>query len=213
MKIAHTSDLHIRSLSRHLEYKEVFEAFISDCRIQKVDHIFIGGDIYHTKTSGISPEYIDFLTWMLNSMALVAPVHLVLGNHDLNLCNLSRRDAVSPIVDAINNPRVFLYKKSGVYNFAPGYNFCVFSCSDEENWKNVYPVLNCVNIATYHAPVKGSITEDGWEFDGIGVDFFKDYDFVLLGDIHKQQFLDFKEIELEIDEDDLHKYPNCTIVT
>ena len=108
LRFAHSADIHIRSLSRHDEYREVFESFTKDCKDQKVDHIFIGGDIFHTKVTGISPEYIDLLTWWLNDMARVAPVHLILGNHDGNLVNSSRQDAVSPIVEAMNNPRVHL---------------------------------------------------------------------------------------------------------
>lgn len=194
MKIAHTADIHIRGLSRHEEYRQVLKAFTDDCEAQKVDHIFIGGDIFHTKTTGISPEYIDFLTWWLNYMSRIAPVHMVLGNHDLNLSNLSRQDAVTPIVEAMKNPRVFLYKKSGTYNFAPGYNLCVFSCFDEEGWKDIHPVSGDVNIATFHGPVRGSVTETGWDIeeDRITADFFKDYDFCLLGDIHKQQFLGYR---------------------
>jgi hypothetical protein len=212
--IAHTADTHIRSLSRHDEYREIFSAFIDDCKKNKVDHIFVGGDIFHTKTSGISPEYIDFLTWWLNAMTEVAPVHLTLGNHDGNLVNQSRQDAVSPIVTAMNNPRVHLYKKSGVYEFHPGFTLCVFSLFDEEGWNKVKPAPDKINIACYHGPVQGSVTETGWAIDEsqIKVDFFKDYDFAFLGDIHKMQFLDFREVEIEIDEDELFKYPIHTIV-
>jgi DNA repair exonuclease SbcCD ATPase subunit/DNA repair exonuclease SbcCD nuclease subunit len=193
LRIAHTADIHIRSLSRHDEYREVFTAFIKDCKKNKVDHIFIGGDIFHTKTTGISPEYIDFLTWWLEAMAEVAPVHLTLGNHDGNLVNLSRQDAVSPIVAALNNPRVTLYKKSGTYEFHPGYAWCVYSLFDEEGWKDVKPIPGKVNIACYHGPVRGSTTETGWELDeGLTTEFFNDYPFVLLGDIHKRQFLGYR---------------------
>jgi DNA repair exonuclease SbcCD nuclease subunit len=195
MKIAHTADIHIRGLSRHEEYKQVLKFFADDCHSQKVDHIFIGGDIFHTKTSGISPEYIEFITWWLNYMSKVATVHLILGNHDLNLSNLSRQDAVTPIVEAMKNPRVFLYKKSGVYNFAPGYNWCVFSCFDEDGWKDVKPNPGDINIATFHGPVRGSVTETGWDIDeeNITADYFRDYDFCMLGDIHKQQFLGYRD--------------------
>lgn len=193
MKIAHTADIHIRALSRHDEYRETFQNFIDDCREQGVDHIFVGGDIFHTKTTGISPEYIDLLSWWLTEMAKVAPVHMILGNHDGNLTNMSRQDAVSPIVDAISNPNVYLYKKSGTYQFAPGYNFCVFSLFDEEGWDNVRPVSGDMNIACYHGSVWGSRTESDWEVeDGVGVSFFKDYDLTLLGDIHKRQNLAYK---------------------
>lgn len=193
VKIAHTADIHWRGLSRHDEYRDVFAAFVKDCKKNKVDHIFIGGDIFHTKTTGISPEYIDQLTWWLDSMAKVAPVHMTLGNHDGNLVNLSRQDAVSPIVQALNNPNVHLYKKSGVYEFHPGYNWCVYSLFDEEGWKDVAPQPGKVNIACYHGPVQGSVTEVGWEMEGMKVEFFKDYPYVLLGDIHKMQHLGFRD--------------------
>ena len=195
MKIAHTADIHVRGLSRHEEYRQILKFFADDCLAQKVDHIFVGGDIFHTKTSGISPEYIEFLTWWLNYMSRAAPVHLILGNHDLNLSNLSRQDAVTPIVEAMANPRVFLYKKSGVYNFAPGYNWCVFSCFDEDGWKDVKPTAGDINIATFHGPVRGCVTETGWDIDeeDITVDYFKDYDFCMLGDIHRQQFLGYRD--------------------
>lgn len=192
-KIAHTADIHIRSLSRHDEYRQVLGTFIEDCKSQGVDHIFVGGDIFHTKTTGISPEYIDLLTWWLSSMAKVAQVHLVLGNHDGNMINLSRQDAVSPIVDAMADPRIRLYKKSGVYPFESGYNFCVFSCFDEEGWSKVKPVPGEVNIATFHGPVKGSKTETDWDIDdGVTVDFFDGFDFCFLGDIHKPQTLGYR---------------------
>jgi len=194
MRIAHIADVHIRSLSRHDEYKEVFESFIEDCRKNSVDHIFIGGDIYHTKTSGISPEYIDFLKWWLDALSSVAEVHLILGNHDGNLVNLSRQDAISPIVSALNNPRINLYKKSGVYEFSPGFTWCVFSLFDEEGWKDVKPAKGKFNIACYHGSVRGSVTETGWDItEGITTDFFKDFDLCLLGDIHKQQFLGYRD--------------------
>ena len=194
LRFAHSADIHIRSLSRHDEYREVFESFTKDCKDQKVDHIFIGGDIFHTKVTGISPEYIDLLTWWLNDMARVAPVHLILGNHDGNLVNSSRQDAVSPIVEAMNNPRVHLYKKSGTYKIQDGYNFCVFSLFDEQGWGEVKPVSGEINIACYHGPVRGSVTETGWDIDeGLTADFFNDYDFCFLGDIHSQQFLGFRD--------------------
>lgn len=193
VKIAHTADVHWRGLSRHEEYREVFAAFIKDCKKNKVDHIFVGGDIFHTKTTGISPEYIDQLTWWLESMAEVAPVHLTLGNHDGNLVNLSRQDAVSPIVQALNNPNVFLYKKSGVYEFHPGYTWCVFSLFDEEGWQDVKPTPGKTNIACFHGPVNGSVTEVGWELEGTKLDFFSSYPFAFLGDIHKMQHLSYRD--------------------
>lgn len=200
VKIAHLADVHWRSLSRHDEYRQVFEAFAADARARGVQHVFVGGDIFHTKTSGISPEYIDVMAWWIDLLvSVVEPldgaVHLTLGNHDGNLVNMSRQDAISPIVAALNNPRVHVYKKSGVYQFAPGYNWCVFSLFDQDGWKNVKPVTGDINIACYHGPVAGALTESNWAVDGeLDVAFFKDYDFCLLGDIHAMQFLGERDV-------------------
>lgn len=213
VRIAHIADVHWRGLSRHDEYREVFQAFADDAAARKVDHIFVGGDIFHTKTTGLSPEYIEQMTWWLNTLAEAAPVHLMLGNHDGNLVNLSRQDAITPIVRTLDNPRVHLYKYSGVYQFDHGFNWCIFSLFDEDMWDQVRPVPGDVNIACYHGPVVGARTETGWELEGgISQDFFEGYDFVLLGDIHKTQFLDMKPVELIIDESELDQYPDAEVI-
>lgn len=213
MRISHIADVHVRGLSRHAEYVEVFTEFARQCKEKNVDHIFVGGDIFHTKTSGISPEYIDFMRWWLSTMAEASHVHLTLGNHDGNLVNSSRQDAVSPIVAALANPRVHLYKESGTYKFAEGYNWCVFSLFDTEGWDRVKPISGDVNIACYHGPVHGAKTESDWLIeDVITVDFFKDYDFVFLGDIHRTQYLGYKEVELVVDENELSKFPGHEII-
>lgn len=213
LRIAHIADVHWRGLSRHEEYREVFAAFVKQVKESGAEHIFVGGDIFHTKTSGLSPEYIEQMSWWLNSMAEVAEVHLTLGNHDGNLVNLSRQDAVSPIVEALRNPRVHLYKKSGVYEFAPGYTWCIFSLFDEEGWPDVKPVPGKVNIACYHGPVFGATTETDWLIEeGLTVDYFKAYDFCFLGDIHRTQILSSRMSELVIDEQDLAKYPGAEVI-
>lgn len=213
MKICHIADLHVRALSRHDEYKVVFEKLISDLQEKSVDYLFIGGDIYHTKTQNISPEYIDFMTWFFTSLSRVTSTHMILGNHDMNLSNLSRQDAVTPIINALKLPNIFLYKNSGVYEFHPGFNWCVFSLFDPQNWESVSPKKGMFNIACYHGPVYGSMTESSWMLeDGLKIEFFDGYDLVLLGDIHRQQFLDFSEKELIIDESELSAYPNAEII-
>lgn len=214
LRLAHTADIHWRGLSRHTEYREVLGAFVRQAKEQGAQHIFVGGDIFHTKTSGLSPEYIEQMSWWLTAMAEVAEVHLTLGNHDGNLVNLSRQDAITPIVEALKNPCVHLYKKSGCYEFAPGYVFGVFSLFDEEHWDDVKPIPGKVNIACYHGPVWGATTESDWLIEeGITVEFFRGWDFALLGDIHKTQFLAARTVELEIDEAELAEHPEAEVIT
>ena len=191
MRIVHIADVHWRGLSRHDEYRRSFSDFFEKTRSLKPDIIYVGGDIVHSKTQGISPELIDCLSWWFTEMAKIADVHVILGNHDGLILNEQRQDAISPILAALGNPRIHLYKKSGVYPIGEsGFNWCVFSCFDEAGWKEVQPVENDVNIALYHGGVIGSLTDINWEIEGeIKAEFFEDYDFALLGDIHKCQYL------------------------
>ena len=115
IKIAHLADIHFRGLSRHSEYRNAFEIFFSQLNEVKPDHIVISGDIVHSKTHGISPELVDILTWWFRSMADIAPTHIILGNHDGLINNKDRQDAISPIVNAMKDPNLHLYKYSGNY--------------------------------------------------------------------------------------------------
>lgn len=189
----HISDVHWRGLTRHEEYRESFQALFDIAKGLKPNAIFIGGDIVHSKTQGISPELIDCLTWWFNGLAEIAATHVILGNHDGLILNKHRQDAISPILSAMNNPNIFLYKKSGTYPIhgVPGFNWSVFSCFDEENWENVEPIEGEVNIATFHGGVNGSTTDIDWNIDGdVDIEFFDKFEFTFLGDIHKLQYLD-----------------------
>ena len=94
-KCAHFADIHFRGLSRHDEYRKVFSLSYEKLKDLKPDVIFLGGDIVHSKTQGISPELIEILCWWLSSLAEIAPVHIILGNHDGLMLNEDRQDAVT----------------------------------------------------------------------------------------------------------------------
>ena len=194
MKIVHIADVHWRGLSRHEEYRKSFTDFFKQCKEIKPDIIYIGGDIVHSKTQGISPELIDNLSWWFTSMAEIAPTHIILGNHDGLILNKDRQDAITPIITMLNNNNLFLYKDSGTYPIGnSGFNWCVLSCFDEENYNKAVPVPGEINIGLYHGAVRGSLTDTDWQLDGeINISSFRDYEFTMLGDIHKRQFLNEK---------------------
>ena len=195
MKVIHIADIHWRGLSRHDEYKESFSEFFKKAKSLNPDVIYVGGDIVHSKTQGISPELIDSLCWWFSNLADIAPTHVILGNHDGLVLNSDRQDAISPILDALNNSNIYLYKDSGVYpvNGHDNFNWCVFSCFDEPGWEKIKPEKGKINIALFHGAVWGSKTDIDWEIDGdVTDDFFNSFDFALLGDIHKKQFLNDK---------------------
>ena len=191
-KCAHFADIHFRGLTRHDEYRSVFKKSFKELRKLKPDVIFLGGDIVHSKTQGISPELIEILRWWLTSLAEIAPTHIILGNHDGLMLNEDRLDAITPIVNTLNDPRIKLLKGTGIYPTGiPGFDWHVFCCFDPKAWDTLSPTDENINIALYHGPVNGSLTDQDWEINGesIKVDFFAGYDYVMLGDIHKRQFL------------------------
>ena len=190
-KIAHIADTHIKNLKFHYEYKIVFEQLYETLRKENVDYIVHCGDIAHTKTQ-ISPEFVELCSDFFRNLANIAPTYILLGNHDGNLKNSSRQDALSPIVKALDLPDLHLLKNAGETVLEPDLALNVLSVFDEDNW--VAPSDNSrINIALYHGAVSGVKTDTGWVMDhgdhDIGV--FAGHDFAMLGDIHKtNQILD-----------------------
>ena len=191
MKFAHIADTHIRNLKFHYEYKKVFERLYEILREQQVDYIVHCGDIAHTKTQ-ISPEFVEMAADFFTNLASIAPTYIILGNHDGNLKNSNRQDALSPIVDALNLQHLHLLKGAGETNIDDKHCLNVLSVFDEDNW--VAPSdKNKINIALYHGSVSGVTTDTGWvmEHGEHPIEIFEGHDFAFLGDIHKtNQILD-----------------------
>tara|TARA_Y100001973_G_scaffold55721_1_gene82325 strand:+ start:53284 stop:56427 length:3144 start_codon:yes stop_codon:yes gene_type:complete len=189
-KIAHLGDTHIRNLKYHQEYRIVFKELYKELKKKNPDYIVHCGDIAHTKTQ-LSPEYFQLASEFLSELSAIAPLIVILGNHDGNLKNENREDAISPIVKALDDPRITLLKNSGEYSPESGLTFNVLSVFDRENWiKPSNP--SSINIALYHGSISGCMTDSGWAMEH-GEDeatIFNDHDYALLGDIHKPQFLD-----------------------
>ena len=190
MKFAHISDTHIKNLKYHFEYREVFRQLYERLRQEEVDYIIHCGDIAHTKTQ-ISPEFVEMCSQFFRSLAAIAPTYIILGNHDGNLKNSSRQDALTPIVEALNLPDLHLLKNSGETHIDDTFCLNVLSVFDRGNWTNPTNP-DKINIALYHGSISRSRTDMNWVME-IGedtLDIFKPFDFAMLGDIHRRQFLD-----------------------
>ena len=190
MKFAHISDTHIKNLKYHYEYRIIFEQLYEKLREEKVDYIVHCGDIAHTKTQ-ISPEYVDMCSQFFENLANIAPTYAILGNHDGNLKNSSRQDALTPIFNALNNPNLHLLKESGETNINDEVCLNVLSVFDRENW--IKPTnSDKINIALYHGSISNCKTDVGWVMlNGEDtMEIFDGFDFAMLGDIHRRQILD-----------------------
>lgn len=185
MKFAHIADTHIKNLKYHYEYKIVFEKLYNILREEKVDYIIHCGDIAHTKTQ-ISPEFVDMCSGFFRNLADIAPTYIILGNHDGNLRNSTRQDALTPIVEALANPNIHLLKNSGEIPLKGNITLNVLSVFDEDGWvKPSDP--DRVNIALYHGSVSGVVTDTGWVMThgDHPIEIFEGHDYGFLGDIHK----------------------------
>ena len=189
-RIAHISDTHIRNLKYHDEYQHVFNQIYDSLKQEQPDYIVHTGDLAHTKTQ-LSPEYFEMASNFLKSLADIAPTIMILGNHDGNLKNGDRQDAVTPIVEAMQHPNFTLLKNSGEYSPETGLTFNVLSVFDRDNWQKPSN-KNGINIALYHGAIQGSLVGSDFSLDHgeDDVSIFKDFDYAMLGDIHRTQYLD-----------------------
>ena len=185
MKFAHLADTHIKNLKYHYEYKEVFKKLYEKLREENVDYIVHCGDIAHTKTQ-LSPEFVDMCSGFLSSLASIAPTYVILGNHDGNLKNSSRQDAITPIVEALDLQNLFLLKNSGEVNLNENFTLNVLSVFDRDSWITSSD-SNKINIALYHGAISNSKTDLGWimEYGEDDLSIFQGHDYAFLGDIHK----------------------------
>ncbi len=187
---AHISDTHIRNLKYHEEYKIVFKKIYDRLLQDDPDYIIHTGDMAHTKTH-LSPEYFELTSEFLKNLGDIAPTYIILGNHDGNLKNENRQDAITPIIEALQHPNLHLLKDSGETHLTESVCLNVLSVFDRENWVSPSD-MSKINIALYHGAIMGCKVSDGWSLENgeDEVDIFRDFDFAMLGDIHRSQYLD-----------------------
>jgi DNA repair exonuclease SbcCD ATPase subunit/DNA repair exonuclease SbcCD nuclease subunit len=187
-KIYHIGDVHIRNLKRRQEYKTVFERLAESIKktLTPNDIIYLAGDIVHAKTD-MSPELVQAVQEFFKMFADLAPTILITGNHDCNLNNKSRLDALTPIVNAINHPNLLYLKESGIYEIADKH-FVVMSVFDKpKDFIKADSFDAKYKIALHHGAVNSATTDIGFVLvnDHVDLETFKGYDLTLLGDIHK----------------------------
>jgi DNA repair exonuclease SbcCD ATPase subunit/DNA repair exonuclease SbcCD nuclease subunit len=190
LKFAHIADTHIKNLKYHYEYNIIFEQLYETLRKEEVDYIIHCGDIAHTKTQ-ISPEFVEMCSQFFKNLAEIAPTYIILGNHDGNLKNSSRQDALTPIIEALNLDDLHLLKDSGETHINDNFCLNVLSVFDRDNWTKPTNA-DKINIALYHGSISRCKTDTNWTMthgeDELSI--FDDFDFAMLGDIHRRQFLD-----------------------
>jgi len=113
-KIVHFSDLHIRLFKDHDLYRNIVRDMLLRFEELKPDRIVFTGDLVHSKNQ-MTPELIEMVSWVLTECSKIAKTVLIIGNHDFLENNVSRLDALTPIIDSLQNENIYYYKKRGVY--------------------------------------------------------------------------------------------------
>jgi len=187
-KIVHFSDLHIRMFKDHDLYRGILNDMFNQFKNIKPDRIVFTGDLVHSKNQ-MTPELIEFVAWTLTECSKIAKTVLIIGNHDFLENNMSRLDALSPIIDSLENENIVYLKNRGVYE-DQNIDWVVYSLMDH----NIPPDIektDRVKIGLFHGPVQGLTTDIGYTFEtGTEVERFNGCDLVLCGDIHKRQVFD-----------------------
>ena len=206
-KLYHFSDLHIQLYKRHEEYQEVFNNLLTYLKNEKKKYnipestnknisiiALITGDILHSK-SDLSPECVQLTYNFLKAVSNLMPLVIIPGNHDVNMNNKERLDALTPIIADLpkSNP-IYYFLESGVYQIS---NLIFYHASIFDN--NIIPPItpkkeNTTSIMLYHGRVNGAVLFNGLELTEennktITPTAFANYDITCLGDIHKHQFI------------------------
>ena len=192
--IFHIADIHLRNWKRHKEFKEVFDKMFKQIdNLPPNSIVTVGGDIVHAKTD-MSPELIYMVSYLFNGLADRVPTIVITGNHDANLNNNHRLDALTPIIEANNHPNLFYLRNSGLYEVGD-VGFSVMSLLDEpDNYitcdKIKQPEKYKKLVALYHGTIANSMVDSGLTIShGLDWSTFAGFDVVPLGDIHKRQIL------------------------
>ena len=191
-KIYHIADVHVRNVKRHKEYQLVFKRLYTYIRKTKTPNslIYVAGDIVHAKTD-MSPELINMVSDFFKNLANLAPTIVITGNHDCNLNNSYRLDALSPIVKALNHQNIHYLKDSGIYCIS-NVHFNVMSVFNKPvDFIKANDFEGDYKIALHHGAVHNASTDAGFVLSNTHVttDIFTGHDLTLLGDIHKLQYL------------------------
>lgn len=184
-RLVHFSDLHIRLFKDHELYRGVLKQMFHEWVAIAPDRIVFTGDLVHSKNQ-MTPELVEFVAWVLNECSKIAKTIVIIGNHDFLENNMSRLDALTPIIDSLQDENIVYLKSRGVYE-DQNIDWCVYSLMDH----NIPPDIqksDQVKIGLFHGPVQGLTTDIGYKFDtGFETDKFAGCDIVLCGDIHKRQ--------------------------
>tara|TARA_R110000824_G_scaffold18850_4_gene73959 strand:- start:8034 stop:8819 length:786 start_codon:yes stop_codon:yes gene_type:complete len=184
--IIHYSDLHLKLYKHHKRDIKVLKLALEQWKKIKPDRIVFTGDFVHSKNQ-MTPELINLMSWVMTETAKICKCIYLIGNHDFLENNMDRMDAISPVIDNLNNKNIVYYKDRGCYE-DENILWCVYSLREQNITPEIPKNLQKYKIGLFHGPIEGASNDLGFIFnDGYSIDRFEGCDVVLAGDIHKRQ--------------------------
>lgn len=235
MRIFHLADIHIRTGSsqkvRLLDYDQTFENLFTSiderCPTEK-DMVVIAGDVFDNKNS-ISASSIRLFHKFVEGLVtrFSGGVIMIAGNHDWRQDLPDEPDILKELI-SVYGDKVIYPTESGTFA-VNGVCFGVLTVRDmslhgdsrsDKLADFTVPVLSepseVANVAILHGCINGCVLQNNTTAEsGISIDMFREagYNFVLAGDIHKQQVsaVNIVDGRSKLPEDTIYGYPGSLV--
>jgi len=215
--IYHLSDLHIRNgdktYCRYEEYKSVFENTIISLKANKDKNkldfddyiIIITGDIFHNKNNIGNYGLLLYKTF-IQELLKFSRVYIFPGNHDLIQSDINQPSLVYSSTFDLTNLTILNETQSFIIDDI-GFSYVSIE-NTLDNYKNSgrfqelpsFPDIKETvkyKIALFHGSFAFAKLYNGddikTETNPYPLEWIKDFDYVLLGDIHKRQVFNYKQ--------------------
>jgi len=197
MQLFHISDIHIREGHRESEINipASFGQLVVDIERVGVDNamLVIAGDVFENKSKFTTREIDTFMQMLELLEARHVYTIIIPGNHDYNINSAALECGLALFVGQQTRRDIYCIIESGVHTHR-GIDFYVFSPIDQQ-----IPLLQPSprpKVAILHETISGAVFDSGTVAGNAGgsatrfnIASFVNFDMVLLGDIHKPQFL------------------------
>jgi DNA repair exonuclease SbcCD ATPase subunit len=212
--IIHIADLHVRiGTARVDEYRHVFNGFIENirhlpCVKEETALLVIAGDVFHTKCRMESAGTIVLFEW-INVLLDLLPIVVICGNHDFKQEDPTIPDSIkmfiTPYAGSVRKHEIHYLSETGHYTWG-NLGIGLVHIKDTLRAFNTsgivdelppfpspkqFPESTECKIALFHGTIASSSLTGGRTAEtvakGYPLGWFAGYDFVILGDNHKQQ--------------------------
>jgi DNA repair exonuclease SbcCD nuclease subunit len=215
--IFHLSDLHIRNgdnnYSRYEEYSQVFkETIVSinsnilELKLSFDDFIIvITGDIFHNKN--VIGNYGLFIyREFIQAISKIGRLYIISGNHDYDQSDINKPSLVYsstfdiPNVFVLNNSMSFIIDNVGFSFVSIDKTLDKYRNSGRIQDLPKFPIITDdvkYKLALFHGSFASAKLYNGKSieetFNPYPLEWVQDFDYVLLGDIHKRQVFNYKK--------------------